>query len=91
MPIGKLSQTVALVDKGQRCTLHVTTSRRVKRIENSMNLGPTELIIILIIVMLVFGSSRLPKLARSIGQAQKEFKDGVKEGAQDDAETEKKA
>ncbi|MEY2417611.1 MAG: sec-independent protein translocase protein TatA [Actinomycetota bacterium] len=56
-----------------------------------MNLGPTELIIILIIVMLVFGSSRLPKLARSIGQAQKEFKDGVKEGAQDDAETEKKA
>jgi sec-independent protein translocase protein TatA len=56
-----------------------------------MNLGPTELIIILIIVMLVFGSSRLPKLARSIGQAQKEFKEGVKEGATDDAETEKKA
>jgi len=56
-----------------------------------MNLGPTELIIILIIVMLVFGSSRLPKLARSIGQAQKEFKEGVKEGATEDTETENKA
>jgi sec-independent protein translocase protein TatA len=56
-----------------------------------MNLGPTELIIILIIVMLVFGSSRLPKLARSIGQAQKEFKEGVKEGAKDEPETETKA
>ena len=49
-----------------------------------MNLGPTELIILLVIVLLVFGSSRLPKLARSIGQAQKEFKEGVKEGHNDD-------
>jgi sec-independent protein translocase protein TatA len=56
-----------------------------------MNLGPTELIIILIIAMLLFGSTRLPKLARSIGQAQKEFKEGVKEGAQDEDEAEKKA
>lgn len=46
-----------------------------------MNLGPTELIIILIIVMLLFGGSRLPKLARSLGQAQKEFKTGTAEGA----------
>ena len=56
-----------------------------------MNLGPTELIIILIIAMLLFGSTRLPKLARSIGQAQKEFKEGVKEGAKDEDESEKKA
>jgi sec-independent protein translocase protein TatA len=48
-----------------------------------MNLGPTELIIILVIVMLLFGASRLPKLARSLGQASKEFKDGVSEGAKD--------
>jgi sec-independent protein translocase protein TatA len=54
-----------------------------------MNLGPTELIILLVIVLLVFGSSRLPKLARSIGQAQKEFKEGVKDGANDDSESEK--
>jgi sec-independent protein translocase protein TatA len=49
-----------------------------------MNLGPTELIIILAIVLLLFGSTRLPKLARSLGQASKEFKKGVDEGAKDD-------
>ncbi len=46
-----------------------------------MNLGPTELIIILVIVLLVFGGSQLPKLARSLGQASKEFKTGTEEGA----------
>ena len=45
-----------------------------------MNLGPTELIIILVIVLVLFGSTRLPKLARSIGQASKEFKKGIDEG-----------
>jgi sec-independent protein translocase protein TatA len=49
-----------------------------------MNLGPTELIIILIIVLLIFGSTKLPKLARSMGQAQKEFKQGLSEGAKDE-------
>jgi sec-independent protein translocase protein TatA len=47
-------------------------------------LGTTELLIVLIVVLLVFGSSRLPKLARSLGQAQKEFKQGINEGAKDD-------
>lgn len=56
-----------------------------------MNLGATELIIILVIVMLVFGSSRLPKLARSLGQAQKEFKSGIEEGGKGaDDEADKK-
>ncbi len=50
-----------------------------------MNLGPTELIIVLAIVMLLFGAARLPKLARSLGESAKEFKnataaiDGVNE------------
>ena len=48
-------------------------------------LGTPELIIVLIVVVLVFGSSRLPKLARSLGQAQKEFKEGLKEGEKADA------
>jgi TatA/E family protein of Tat protein translocase len=39
-----------------------------------MDLGAPELLIILVIGLLVFGSSRLPKLARSLGQASKEFK-----------------
>jgi sec-independent protein translocase protein TatA len=42
-----------------------------------MNLGPTELIILLVIVFLLFGATRLPKLARSLGEASKEFKKGV--------------
>ncbi|TVR24048.1 MAG: twin-arginine translocase TatA/TatE family subunit [Ilumatobacter sp.] len=45
--------------------------------------GP-QLIIVLAIVLLLFGGSKLPKLARSLGQAQKEFRDGLKEGQDDD-------
>ena len=52
-----------------------------------MNLGPTELIIVLLIVLLIFGGTKLPKLARSMGQAQKEFKKGLSEGATDDDES----
>ena len=48
------------------------------------NLGPTELIIILVIVLLVFGGSQLPKLAKNLGKAQKEFKDGLADGMKDD-------
>lgn len=47
--------------------------------------GPTELIIILVVVLLLFGSTRLPKLARSMGEASKEFKKGVNEGAHDES------
>ena len=49
-----------------------------------MNLGAPELIIVLLIVLLVFGGTKLPKLARSMGQAQKEFKTGMDEGAKTD-------
>jgi sec-independent protein translocase protein TatA len=49
-----------------------------------MNLGATELLIILLVVLLLFGGSQLPKLARSLGQAQKEFKKGVNDQSADD-------
>lgn len=55
-------------------------------IVTTMNLGPPELLIILIIVVVLFGGAKLPKLARSIGQAQKEFQEGMKEGAIEDEE-----
>jgi len=44
-----------------------------------VNLGPPELLVILIIVLVLFGGAKLPKLARSLGQAQREFKDGLKD------------
>lgn len=36
-------------------------------------MGSTELIVILIIVVLVFGASAIPKLAKSVGEARREF------------------
>ena len=42
--------------------------------------GSGELIVVLVIVLLVFGGSQLPKLARNLGRAQKEFKDGLADG-----------
>ncbi len=44
----------------------------------------SEWIIVLVIVLLVFGGSQLPKLAKNLGKAQKEFKDGLAEGMKDD-------
>lgn len=40
-------------------------------------LGPPELIIILVIVLLLFGATRLPKLMRSMGEGVKEFRKGI--------------
>ena len=49
-----------------------------------VNLGAQELLIILVIVLVIFGGSKLPKLARSLGQAQSEFKQGMNDPADDD-------
>jgi sec-independent protein translocase protein TatA len=53
------------------------------------SIGAPELLILLLVVLLVFGGTKLPKLARSMGQAQTEFKRGIKEGhsSSDDDET----
>ena len=47
-----------------------------------MNLGIPELIIILVIVILIFGASRLPEIGRGIGKGIRNFKDATKDGAQ---------
>jgi sec-independent protein translocase protein TatA len=45
-----------------------------------------ELLLVLAIVALLFGSSKLPGLARSMGQAAKEFRKGVEEGVSEEQE-----
>ena len=48
-------------------------------------MGTTELLIALGVIVLLFGGKQLPKLARSLGQAQNEFKTGLAEGEKPDA------
>ena len=52
----------------------------------AVNLGAPELLIVLVVILVLFGGSKLPKLARSLGQAQNEFKQGIKEGSTEDAD-----
>lgn len=48
------------------------------------NIGITELIVILVIVLLLFGAKRLPEVAKSIGSSVNAFKKGLKDGSDDD-------
>jgi sec-independent protein translocase protein TatA len=41
------------------------------------NVGPMELILLLIVLLLVFGPKRLPEMGRSVGRGIREFKDSV--------------
>lgn len=41
-------------------------------------------IFIILVVVVLFGGTQIPKIARSLGTAQKEFKAGLKEGAEDE-------
>ena len=55
------------------------------------NIGPMELIIVLVIVLLIFGPKKLPDLGRSLGSGMREFKDSIsgKSGPDDDDEEER--
>lgn len=46
--------------------------------------SPIQIIFVIAVILLLFGSTRLPQLAKSIGQSQKAFKDGLREGAEDE-------
>jgi len=47
-------------------------------------IGPTELIIVLVIALIVFGPKRLPDLGRSLGTGMREFKDSITGNDKDD-------
>jgi sec-independent protein translocase protein TatA len=42
--------------------------------------SPTEVIIVLVVILVLFGGAQLPKLAKNLGKAQKEFREGLAEG-----------
>ncbi|MBL8777645.1 MAG: twin-arginine translocase TatA/TatE family subunit [Acidimicrobiales bacterium] len=46
-----------------------------------MNLGGPEIVILLAVVLLLFGSSKVPQLARSLGSAKREFETAQKDGS----------
>ena len=43
-------------------------------------LGPTELVIIVLVIVLLFGATKLPQLAKALGQSKKAFREGIEEG-----------
>lgn len=51
--------------------------------------GP-ELIFVLVVVLVLFGGSQLPKFAKNLGSAQKEFKKAIDEGKADDSSSDLK-
>jgi sec-independent protein translocase protein TatA len=51
-------------------------------------IGPLELIIVLVIVLVVFGPKRLPDLGRSLGSGMREFKDSITGGSKSDDDDE---
>ena len=42
-------------------------------------LGPTELIVIVLVIVLLFGATKLPQLAKALGQSKRAFKEGLDE------------
>lgn len=51
-------------------------------------LGTTELIIILVLVLIIFGAGKLPQVGGALGKGLRNFKDGVKEGEEEKSEKE---
>lgn len=49
-----------------------------------MGLGTTEILLIVLAIFLLFGASRLPQLAKSLGQTRKAFKEGMKEAEEEE-------
>ena len=48
------------------------------------SLGVPELLIILLIVIIIFGASKLPQLGRGLGQGMRNFKDSIKDASADE-------
>ena len=49
-----------------------------------MNFGTTEILLVMAVIFLLFGASRLPQLAKSLGQTRKAFKEGMREAEEEE-------
>ena len=61
----------------------IMVPKRKTEQENIMNLGPTELIIILVIVLLLFGVGRVSRIGGELGSAVANFRRGLQQGAKE--------
>ena len=50
----------------------------------AIGLGTPELIVIVAVIFLLFGASRLPQLAKALGQSKKAFREGIEDGERED-------
>lgn len=53
-------------------------------------LSPGELIAVIVVILILFGASAIPRFARSLGKAKSEFEKGLEEGQKDSAKDEEK-
>ena len=69
---------------GPKAPPEATITHDLKRVKACYNgpkrLGPVEILLILLVILLLFGAKTLPELARGNGQSAKEFKKGHQEG-----------
>ncbi len=54
-------------------------------------LGPQELLLVVLVVFLLFGATRLPQLAKSLGQSKRAFKEGLEEADREEKEEKEKS
>ncbi len=84
---------MATADWAATCerVLHLADGQRAaKRRADMFHLGPTELIIILVIVIVLFGAGRISKIAGELGQGIREFRKGLTPEEEKKAAEEKK-
>ena len=62
------------------CALRFGKLKSKKRKDKKMAWGPWQILLVIVVLVLVFGSKKLPELARALGKAKGEFKKGTAEG-----------